>query len=118
MPITRLGYHGLSHVAQSGGLLFLNRLLCEWRIPEYESYVYPDFPDVGLSTLKGTFPFPHPYFPAEAAMRAYFCNLSIKTWILLVLPALAIAYPVARIVVPTVIRAVVPEVVRNVLNVI
>jgi hypothetical protein len=42
----------------------------------------------------------------------------MKTWLLMVVPALIIAYPIARVVVPAVIRAVVPEVVRNVLTVI
>ena len=42
----------------------------------------------------------------------------MKTWLLLVVPALMIAYPIARVVVPAVLRAVVPEVVRNVLTVI
>jgi hypothetical protein len=51
-------------------------------------------------------------------MKAYFNNLTMKTWLLLVVPTLAIAYPIARVVVPAVIRAVVPEVVRNVLTVI
>jgi hypothetical protein len=51
-------------------------------------------------------------------MKAYFNNLTMKTWLLLVVPALAIAYPIARVVVPAVVRAVVPEVVRNVLTVI
>ncbi len=51
-------------------------------------------------------------------MKAYLDNLPIKTWLLLVIPAVAIAYPVVRIVVPAIIRAVVPEVVRSVLNVI
>jgi hypothetical protein len=51
-------------------------------------------------------------------MRAHFNNLSMKAWLLLVVPTLVIAYPVARVVVPAVIRAVVPEVVRNVLSVI
>jgi len=51
-------------------------------------------------------------------MRAHFNNLSMKAWLLLVVPALAIAYPIAHLVVPAVIRAVVPEVVRNVLTVI
>jgi hypothetical protein len=51
-------------------------------------------------------------------MKAYFTNLTTRTWLLLVLPVLLIAYPVARIVVPEVVRAVVPEVVRTVLNVI
>jgi tRNA(adenine34) deaminase len=51
-------------------------------------------------------------------MKAYLNNLTMKTWLLLLVPTLAIAYPVARVVVPAVIRAVVPEVVRNVLTVI
>jgi hypothetical protein len=51
-------------------------------------------------------------------MRAYFNNLTMRTWLLLVVSTLAIAYPIARVVVPAVIRAVVPEVVRNVLSVI
>ena len=54
----------------------------------------------------------------EDAMKAYFNNLPMKTWLLLVVPTLVIAYPIARVVVPAVLRAVVPEVVRNVLNVI
>jgi hypothetical protein len=52
------------------------------------------------------------------AMKTYFNNLTMKTWLLLVVPTLAIAYPIARVVVPAVIRAVVPDVVRNVLTVI
>lgn len=52
------------------------------------------------------------------AMKAHLNNLTMRTWLLLVVPTLAIAYPVARVVVPAVIRAVVPEVVRNVLSVI
>jgi len=51
-------------------------------------------------------------------MKAYFTNLTTRTWLLLVVPALLIAYPVARMVFPEVVRAVVPEVVRTVLNVI
>ncbi|HYM74477.1 MAG TPA: hypothetical protein VE377_00745 [Candidatus Dormibacteraeota bacterium] len=51
-------------------------------------------------------------------MKAYFTNLPMKSWILLVVPLLVIAYPVARILVPAVVRAVVPEVVRSVLKVI
>jgi hypothetical protein len=42
----------------------------------------------------------------------------MKVWVLLVVPAVVIAYPVVRIVVPAVVRAVVPEVVRSVLSVI
>ena len=51
-------------------------------------------------------------------MKNYFTNLPTKLWLILVVPAVAIAYPVARIVVPAVIHAVVPEVVRSVLSVI
>jgi hypothetical protein len=51
-------------------------------------------------------------------MKAYFTNLPMKIWVLLVVPAVAIAYPVVMIVVPAVVRAVVPEVVRTVLSVI
>jgi len=51
-------------------------------------------------------------------MKAYFQHLPTKVWLLLVVPALALAYPIARVVVPAVIHAVVPEVVRNVLGVI
>lgn len=54
----------------------------------------------------------------EDAMRAQLNNLPMKTWLLLVVPALIIAYPIARAVVPAVLRAIVPEVVRNVLTVI
>jgi hypothetical protein len=51
-------------------------------------------------------------------MKAYFTNLPTRTWLLLVLPAVVIAYPVIRLVVPTVVHAVVPEAVRAVLRVI
>jgi hypothetical protein len=51
-------------------------------------------------------------------MRAYFNNLTMKTWLLLVVSSLAIAFSIARAVVPAVIHAIVPEVVRNVLTVI
>jgi hypothetical protein len=51
-------------------------------------------------------------------MRTYFNNLPTKTWLLLVVPAVVLAYPVARLVVPAVLHAVVPEVVRSVLSVI
>ena len=49
-------------------------------------------------------------------MKAYLTNLSARAWALLVLPLLAIAYPVVTMVLPAVVRAVVPEVVRNVLH--
>jgi hypothetical protein len=51
-------------------------------------------------------------------MKAYLNNLPMRTWLLLVVPAVVLAYPVARIVVPAVVHAVVPEVVRSVLTVI
>ncbi len=51
-------------------------------------------------------------------MKAYFANLPTRTWLLLIVPAVVIAYPVARIVVPAVVHAVVPEAVRTVLSVI
>lgn len=54
----------------------------------------------------------------EDVMKAYLNNLSTGTWLLVVVPAIAVAYPVVRIVVPCVIRAVVPEVVRTVISVI
>jgi hypothetical protein len=51
-------------------------------------------------------------------MKAYFTKLSTRTWLLFVVPAVVIAYPVVRIAVPAVVRALVPEVVRTVLSVI
>jgi hypothetical protein len=51
-------------------------------------------------------------------MKAYFANLPTKTWLLLVVSAVALAYPIARIVLTEVLRAVVPEVVRSILSVI
>jgi len=49
-------------------------------------------------------------------MKAYFNNLPTRTWLLLVLPVVLIAYPVMGIVVPAVVRAVVPPVIRTVLH--
>ncbi|HEY4763129.1 MAG TPA: hypothetical protein VIH75_05600 [Candidatus Sulfotelmatobacter sp.] len=51
-------------------------------------------------------------------MKAYLTNLPMKIWVVLIVPAVVIAYPVARIVVPAVVHAVVPEAVRTVLSVI
>lgn len=51
-------------------------------------------------------------------MKAYFHNLSMKAWLLLAIPAVVVAYPVVRIVIPAVLRAVVPDVVRSVISVI
>jgi hypothetical protein len=55
---------------------------------------------------------------AEDVMKAYFTNLPMRIWVLLVVPAVALAYPVVCIVVPAVVHAVVPDVVRTVLSVI
>jgi hypothetical protein len=49
-------------------------------------------------------------------MKAYFNNLPVRTWLLLVLPVIALGYPVARLVVPALIHALVPDVVRSVLQ--
>ncbi len=49
-------------------------------------------------------------------MKAYIHNLPTKIWVLLALPAVLMAYPVVRVVVPIVLHAVVPEVVRSVLS--
>ena len=54
----------------------------------------------------------------EDVMKPYFTNLPTRIWLMLVVPAVVIAYPVVRIVVPAVIHAVVPEAVRAVLSVI
>ena len=51
-------------------------------------------------------------------MKAYFKNLPTRTWLIVVIPAVVLAYPVVRIVLPAVLHAVVPDVVRSVLNVI
>ena len=51
-------------------------------------------------------------------MKSLFHNLPMRTWVLLVVPAVVIAYPVVKIVIPAVVHAVVPEVVRTVLSVI
>jgi hypothetical protein len=50
--------------------------------------------------------------------KAYLTNVPTKIWALLVIPAVAVAYPVVCIVVPAVIHAVVPDAVRTVLNLI
>ena len=51
-------------------------------------------------------------------MKAYLTNLPTKTWILLVVPLVALAYPIVHVIVPAVVHAVVPDVVRTVLRVI
>jgi hypothetical protein len=49
-------------------------------------------------------------------MKAHLNNLPTRTWALLVVPLIALAYPIATVIVPCVVRAVVPEVVRLVLS--
>lgn len=67
----------------------------------------------------GTFSAMPAYVPKrEDVMKERFTNLSTRIWLLLVLPAVMLGYPVVCIVVPAVVRAVVPEVVRSVLSVI
>jgi hypothetical protein len=54
----------------------------------------------------------------EDGMKAYFTNLPARSWALLALPLVVIAYPLVTMVVPAIIHAVVPEVVRTVLHLI
>lgn len=49
-------------------------------------------------------------------MKAYFTNLPTRNWLLVIVPALLIAYPMAKCVLPAMLHAVVPEVVRSVFN--
>jgi hypothetical protein len=49
-------------------------------------------------------------------MRAYLAKLTPKVSTLLALSALALAYPIATIIVPAVVHALVPDVVRSVLH--
>lgn len=49
-------------------------------------------------------------------MKAYFTNLPMTTWVLLIVPALVIAYPIGRCVVVAVVHEVVPQVVRSVFS--
>lgn len=49
-------------------------------------------------------------------MKAYFTNLGNRNWLLLIVPAVLLAYPVAKCVLSVVVQAVVPEVVRSLFN--
>jgi hypothetical protein len=49
-------------------------------------------------------------------MKAYFTNLGNRNWLLFIVPAVLLAYPAAKCVLPAVLHAVVPEVVRSVFN--
>jgi hypothetical protein len=51
-------------------------------------------------------------------MKAYFTNLPTRIWMMLVVPAVLVAYPLMCCVVPAVVHAMVPDVVRSVLSVI
>jgi hypothetical protein len=51
-------------------------------------------------------------------MKAHLTNLSTRTWFLIVTPAIIIAHPVVRIVIPAVFHAIVPQVVQTVLSMI
>ena len=68
---------------------------------------------MGWNFLGGLSVFPY----KGKVMKAYFHNLSTRNWLLLVVPAVALAYPLIRIAGPAVIHAVVPEIVRSVLSV-
>jgi hypothetical protein len=72
----------------------------------------------GTQGEAGTFSAFSAYPVGEEVMKAYFTNLPTKIWMLLVVPAVVIAYPVVSVVVPAVVHAVVPDVVRTVLSVI
>jgi hypothetical protein len=82
------------------------------------NHPFHDLRELITSTGRGTFFSSLPYPLPEDVMKAYFANLPTKTWLLLVVPAVALAYPIATMVLPAVLRAVVPEVVRSVLSVI
>jgi hypothetical protein len=51
-------------------------------------------------------------------MKAYLANLPMRTWLLLIVPAIVIAHSVLCSVFMAVVHAVVPDVVRSVLSVI
>lgn len=51
-------------------------------------------------------------------MKAQIANSSSSSWALVAVTVVLVAYPIAKIVVPTVVHAVVPQVVRTVLNLI
>jgi hypothetical protein len=51
-------------------------------------------------------------------MKAYFHNLPMRTWLILGVAAVLIAYPIVQILVPAAVHAMVPDVVRELLKVI
>jgi hypothetical protein len=64
----------------------------------------------------GTSRDPASYLFEEDVMKAYFSNVPMKIWLMLVVPGILLAYPIVRIVVAATISAVVPGVVRTVLH--
>jgi hypothetical protein len=66
----------------------------------------------------GTFAACFAYLAKENTMKAQIANPSSSSWALVAVTVVLVAYPIARIVIPTVVHAVVPEVVRIVLNLI
>ena len=51
-------------------------------------------------------------------MKAYLNNLPTTSWLLLALAIVIVAYPIAQIVVPTLVHAIVPDTVRSLLKLI
>ncbi|HUO14709.1 MAG TPA: hypothetical protein VMX38_06965 [Verrucomicrobiae bacterium] len=51
-------------------------------------------------------------------MKAYLTNLPTRTWLILAITAVLVAYPIAAALVPAVVHAIVPDVVRSVLSLI
>ena len=51
-------------------------------------------------------------------MKAYFENLSMQAWLLLVVAAILLAYPIFQILAPAMVHAMVPDVVGQLLRVI
>lgn len=49
-------------------------------------------------------------------MKAYFSNLPTRTWLLIVVPAAALCYPIVCTLIPAIVHAVVPDVVKNLLS--
>ena len=89
----------------------MRRALCDAEIVRSARFLMPsNSPELSL-------PLPRISYQ-EDAMKAYLNNLPARTWALVAIPLIVIAYPIAAVVVPAVIRAVVPEVVRTVLSLI
>jgi len=50
-------------------------------------------------------------------MRTHLRKLPARIWALAIVPAVLVAYPIGRAVVPLLVHAIVPDVVRNALHV-